>query len=124
MVSFSCEACGDVLTKKKLDPHRNQCRGASFTCIDCMVHFQGTSYRSHTVRITLFSSAIMFRACGVCRGPVGWPDLYSQRRDAHVALDQKSANTAAHAYHSDRLKANTSLLVMYERGSKIPRRTL
>ncbi|OJJ42908.1 hypothetical protein ASPZODRAFT_154890 [Penicilliopsis zonata CBS 506.65] len=48
MVSFSCEACGDVLTKKKLDPHRNQCRGASFTCIDCMVHFQGTHYRAHT----------------------------------------------------------------------------
>ncbi|KAL2823760.1 hypothetical protein BDW59DRAFT_91765 [Aspergillus cavernicola] len=48
MVSFSCEGCGDVLTKKKLDPHRNQCRGASFTCIDCMVHFQGTAYRSHT----------------------------------------------------------------------------
>ncbi|KAJ5092029.1 hypothetical protein NUU61_006899 [Penicillium alfredii] len=48
MVSFSCEGCGDVLTKKKLDPHRNQCRGASFTCIDCMVHFRGTEYRSHT----------------------------------------------------------------------------
>ncbi|KAJ5457764.1 hypothetical protein N7475_009152 [Penicillium sp. IBT 31633x] len=48
MVSFSCEACGDILTKKKLDPHRNQCRGASFTCIDCMVHFYGTEYRSHT----------------------------------------------------------------------------
>ncbi|KAJ5082208.1 hypothetical protein N7532_011251 [Penicillium argentinense] len=48
MVSFSCEACGDILTKKKLDPHRNQCRGASFTCIDCMVHFWGTEYRSHT----------------------------------------------------------------------------
>lgn len=43
------QACGDILTKKKLDPHRNQCRGASFTCIDCMVHFQGTQYRSHTV---------------------------------------------------------------------------
>ncbi|KAG2412532.1 hypothetical protein HFD88_010089 [Aspergillus terreus] len=52
MVSFSCEACGDVLTKKKLDPHRNQCRGASYTCIDCMVHFQGTSYRSHTSCMT------------------------------------------------------------------------
>ncbi|KAL4893291.1 hypothetical protein BDV59DRAFT_29257 [Aspergillus ambiguus] len=52
MVSFSCEACGDILTKKKLDPHRNQCRGASFTCIDCMVHFQGTSYRSHTSCMT------------------------------------------------------------------------
>ncbi|KAF2280876.1 uncharacterized protein EI97DRAFT_389005 [Westerdykella ornata] len=48
MVSFSCENCGDVLTKKKLDPHRNQCYGASYTCLDCMVHFQGTSYRSHT----------------------------------------------------------------------------
>ncbi|KAL4811089.1 hypothetical protein BDV18DRAFT_5124 [Aspergillus unguis] len=48
MVSFSCEGCGDVLTKKKLDSHRNQCRGASFTCIDCMVHFQGTAYRNHT----------------------------------------------------------------------------
>ncbi|KAL2076243.1 hypothetical protein VTL71DRAFT_1186 [Oculimacula yallundae] len=48
MVSFSCENCGDVLTKKKLDPHRNQCYGASFTCIDCMVHFYGTEYRAHT----------------------------------------------------------------------------
>lgn len=48
MVSFSCEACGDVLTKKKLDPHRNQCRGATFTCLDCMVHFYGTEYRAHT----------------------------------------------------------------------------
>lgn len=43
------QACGDILTKKKLDPHRSQCRGASFTCIDCMVHFHGTEYRSHTV---------------------------------------------------------------------------
>ncbi|KAF6825502.1 LYAR-type C2HC zinc finger [Colletotrichum musicola] len=48
MVSFSCESCGDVLTKKKLDPHRNRCRGATFTCIDCMVYFPGTEYRSHT----------------------------------------------------------------------------
>ncbi|CAD6447837.1 25036ea9-9d3f-4291-8344-bc571b731511 [Sclerotinia trifoliorum] len=48
MVSFSCENCGDVLTKKKLDPHRNQCRGASYTCLDCMVHFQGLEYRAHT----------------------------------------------------------------------------
>ncbi|KAH7132486.1 hypothetical protein B0J11DRAFT_228336 [Dendryphion nanum] len=52
MVSFSCEGCGDVLTKKKLDNHRNQCYGASFTCLDCMVHFQGTSYKTHTSCIT------------------------------------------------------------------------
>jgi len=36
------------LTKKKLDQHRNRCYGATFTCIDCMVHFPGTQYRSHT----------------------------------------------------------------------------
>ncbi|KAL8370702.1 hypothetical protein RB595_000864 [Gaeumannomyces hyphopodioides] len=48
MVSFSCENCGDVMTKKKLDPHRNRCRGATFTCIDCMTHFYGVDYRSHT----------------------------------------------------------------------------
>ncbi|KAI0465786.1 hypothetical protein F4859DRAFT_499610 [Xylaria cf. heliscus] len=52
MVSFSCEQCGDVLTKKKLDPHRNRCQGATFTCIDCMVHFPGTEYRSHTSCMT------------------------------------------------------------------------
>ncbi|KAF3491421.1 uncharacterized protein GIQ15_00938 [Arthroderma uncinatum] len=52
MVSFQCEGCGDVLTKKKLDPHRGQCHGASFSCLDCMVHFQGTEYRSHTSCVT------------------------------------------------------------------------
>ncbi|KAF1998078.1 hypothetical protein P154DRAFT_496054 [Amniculicola lignicola CBS 123094] len=52
MVSFSCENCGDVLTKKKLDSHRGQCYGASFTCLDCMVHFEGAGYRSHTSCIT------------------------------------------------------------------------
>ncbi|EJP67010.1 LYAR-type C2HC zinc finger protein [Beauveria bassiana ARSEF 2860] len=52
MVSFSCEECGDILTKKKLDPHRNRCHGATFTCIDCMVHFPGVQYRSHTSCMT------------------------------------------------------------------------
>ncbi|KIV78043.1 hypothetical protein PV11_09806 [Exophiala sideris] len=51
MVSFQCEGCGDVLTKKKLDSHRNHCR-APFTCLDCMTTFQGTSYRSHTSCMT------------------------------------------------------------------------
>ncbi|ORY11214.1 hypothetical protein BCR34DRAFT_329045 [Clohesyomyces aquaticus] len=48
MVSFSCENCGDVLTKKKLDGHRNQCHGAIFTCLDCQTTFQGASYKAHT----------------------------------------------------------------------------
>jgi cell growth-regulating nucleolar protein len=45
---LSRQACGDVLTKKSLDKHRNQCRDASFTCLDCMLHFHGNDYRSHT----------------------------------------------------------------------------
>ncbi|KAL2049144.1 hypothetical protein ABVK25_010573 [Lepraria finkii] len=48
MVSFSCEGCGNILTKKKLDGHHRQCRGSSFTCLDCMTHFGGTEYRVHT----------------------------------------------------------------------------
>lgn len=44
----SSQACGDIITKKGLDKHRNQCRGASFSCIDCGVHFQGTEYKNHT----------------------------------------------------------------------------
>ncbi|KAK2743730.1 hypothetical protein FQN55_007134 [Onygenales sp. PD_40] len=47
MVSFQCEGCGDVLTKKKTDSHRNQCR-ANLSCLDCSTEFPGTSYRSHT----------------------------------------------------------------------------
>jgi cell growth-regulating nucleolar protein len=44
--------CNDVVPKKKLDAHRGKCRGASFTCLDCMVHFQGTDYRAHTSCVT------------------------------------------------------------------------
>ena len=43
------KGCGDVLTKKKLDGHRNQCYNARFTCLDCMVTFNGNDYRGHTV---------------------------------------------------------------------------
>lgn len=45
MVSFVCDACQDVLVKRKLDNHG--C-GASFSCVDCSVSFPGTSYRTHT----------------------------------------------------------------------------
>jgi cell growth-regulating nucleolar protein len=48
------QECGDVLTKKKLDNHRMQCHGASFTCLDCMVHFMGMDYRGHTVRQPIY----------------------------------------------------------------------
>src|SRR6186713_1112433 len=70
MVSFSCENCGDVLTKKKLDGHRGQCRGASFTCIDCMVHFEGTAYRAHTVRLSNTLSAPQLLGFLACSPPI------------------------------------------------------
>ncbi|BGP26827.1 zinc finger, C2H2, LYAR-type protein [Rhodotorula toruloides] len=52
MVSFSCEGCGDILKKGKLDQHAQRCRNAEYTCIDCNTTFLGTSYRSHTSCIT------------------------------------------------------------------------
>lgn len=48
MVSFSCEVCNDTIIKKKLDQHKQRCRDAYFTCIDCSTTFSGNDYRSHT----------------------------------------------------------------------------
>lgn len=48
MVSFSCEVCNEALVKKKLDQHRQRCRGAYFTCIDCSHTFSNSDYRLHT----------------------------------------------------------------------------
>lgn len=47
-VANNQQNCGDTLKKQKLDPHRNQCRGAQFTCLDCSTTFHGTDYRAHT----------------------------------------------------------------------------
>lgn len=48
MVSFSCEVCNDTIIKKKLDQHKQRCRDAYFTCIDCSITFSGSDYRGHT----------------------------------------------------------------------------
>ncbi|GAA5825785.1 hypothetical protein JCM5353_001426 [Sporobolomyces roseus] len=52
MVSFSCEACGDILKKPKLDQHAGRCRGAYYTCVDCNNTFDGRTgpngYSTHT----------------------------------------------------------------------------
>ncbi|KAF6227441.1 hypothetical protein HO133_008885 [Letharia lupina] len=42
MVSFSCEACGDVLTKKKLDAHHRQ---THTSCVSEDQKYQGTLYK-------------------------------------------------------------------------------
>lgn len=48
MVSFACDVCQDTIKKPKLDNHRQRCRGATFSCIDCGTSFAGTDYRNHT----------------------------------------------------------------------------
>ena len=40
--------CGDILTKPKLEKHREMCL-ASFDCIDCSKHFETPAeYKAHT----------------------------------------------------------------------------
>ncbi|KAI0675391.1 hypothetical protein C8Q78DRAFT_541367 [Trametes maxima] len=52
MVSFQCDACGDIVKKPKLDKHRMACH-SSFTCIDCSTTFEGpTQYKGHTTCIS------------------------------------------------------------------------
>lgn len=49
MVSFSCDGCGDVITKPKLEKHLNSCRRGRFvSCIDCYTNFSGEDYKAHT----------------------------------------------------------------------------
>lgn len=39
MVSFSCDACGDVLTKGKIKTHAARCRIGRLSCLDCSTDF-------------------------------------------------------------------------------------
>lgn len=48
MVSFSCEACGETVPKKKCSQHQRRCRDACFTCLDCQKTFYGNEYVNHT----------------------------------------------------------------------------
>ncbi|PVU92710.1 hypothetical protein BB561_003666 [Smittium simulii] len=48
MVSFVCNYCQETIKKPKLDQHKQRCRNATFSCIDCGVDFVGNSYREHT----------------------------------------------------------------------------
>ncbi|KAJ3220093.1 hypothetical protein HDU67_006849 [Dinochytrium kinnereticum] len=52
MVSFVCDYCQETLKKAKLDQHRQRCRNAQFSCIDCSTTFHGMEYRAHTACIS------------------------------------------------------------------------
>ncbi|OAL53340.1 hypothetical protein IQ07DRAFT_357785 [Pyrenochaeta sp. DS3sAY3a] len=105
MVSFSCEGCGDVLTKKKLDGHRNQCYGV-FTCLDCMVTFPGTSYKSHTACITEDQKyqGKLYKEKK--------PKAQHQKKDS-AQNDNSQALTAHNAYVEDVPETNNALATVY-----------
>lgn len=53
MVFFTCDGCGEMLKKNKVDAHASRCRRCdSVSCIDCFVSFWGDDYRMHTSCIT------------------------------------------------------------------------
>mmetsp|Transcript_8547 Transcript_8547/g.12590 ORF Transcript_8547/g.12590 Transcript_8547/m.12590 type:complete len:265 (-) Transcript_8547:57-851(-) len=48
MVFFSCDRCGEMLKKAKVDVHARRCGCESVSCVDCSVKFWGDDYRAHT----------------------------------------------------------------------------
>lgn len=108
---LALQGCGDVLTKKKLDGHRNQCWNASYTCIDCMKHFQGTSYKAHTVRPS---------------APPAQPLTASETavvKTAAPLLLLRLDHVATHCLHPPTSKdadVFPTPKVVHERGSKVP----
>jgi len=53
MVFFSCDGCGEMLKKSRVDAHAMRCnRCQSVSCVDCSVPFWGDDYKKHTSCIT------------------------------------------------------------------------
>lgn len=52
MVSFSCDDCQNVFTRKRIDGHFYRCRTRSVSCIDCGCVFDASSVKRHTSCIT------------------------------------------------------------------------
>eukprot|EP01116_Phalansterium_solitarium_P011596 TRINITY_DN27325_c0_g1_i1.p1 TRINITY_DN27325_c0_g1~~TRINITY_DN27325_c0_g1_i1.p1 ORF type:complete len:231 (+),score=29.81 TRINITY_DN27325_c0_g1_i1:120-812(+) len=52
MVSFSCDNCGEVVKKPKVQGHFAGCRPRSMSCIDCSKTFDSYSISSHSTCIS------------------------------------------------------------------------
>jgi cell growth-regulating nucleolar protein len=48
MVSFNCTRCQDVVKKPKVVSHAASCGAKTFSCVDCMLHFDLDSIKNHT----------------------------------------------------------------------------
>jgi len=49
---FYCDECGDSIKKPKLATHFRQCRGFTFTCIDCSATFDRNTVNGHSTCVT------------------------------------------------------------------------
>ena len=54
MAVFICETCGATLKKQQVDKHcETKCRNAwHFTCVECMMTFEGFDYKDHNMCMT------------------------------------------------------------------------
>jgi cell growth-regulating nucleolar protein len=83
MVSFNCDACGDVLTKGKIKTHANRCRIGALSCLDCNTTFRFPSPEldAHT---SCVSEAQRYQG-----------KLYKQKNDKRPAKKVKAEPPAA-----------------------------
>mmetsp|Transcript_77 Transcript_77/g.176 ORF Transcript_77/g.176 Transcript_77/m.176 type:complete len:80 (-) Transcript_77:91-330(-) len=62
MVFFSCDGCGEMLKKNKVDAHAARCRRcASVSCVDCSVSFWGGTLNGCSWTIHDFPMIKFFR---------------------------------------------------------------
>lgn len=90
MVSFSCEVCNDTIIKKKLDQHKQRCRDAYFTCIDCSTTFSGSDYKSHTQCISEAEKYEKSLYKGKKKGPKETPKVEQKKPELKKVEKPKS----------------------------------
>ncbi|KAL6063919.1 zf-LYAR domain-containing protein [Balamuthia mandrillaris] len=52
MVNFSCDECGAIYKKRQVANHMRSCRSQSVSCLDCLQHFYGRDFETHTTCIS------------------------------------------------------------------------
>lgn len=95
-----------MLKKPKLDAHARSCYAASYSCLDCGIHFQGTNYRSHTSCISEDQKyqGKLYKE----KKPKG----QHQKKDSAYHDDSQALTAPHHAYVEDATEAGNSLAVV------------
>jgi len=51
-VFFCCDNCGESLKKNQVEKHGYRCRSSTYSCLDCQLRFDSSSYADHVKCIT------------------------------------------------------------------------